>query len=481
MRLKSNVFISASLAFLAVAGYSLFTFAYYVMRVLQFKYPLDFGEGILLQQTVTLAAAKSIYPPQLNIPPYTISSYPPLFPLAQVPFELLWGPAYWYGRALSLGCALLTAYLLFLVVRRASNNVLAATVSSVLLLTNPFLQFWSVLNRIDLLALALSWIGIVFVLFKSNSRAGVFFGAIALIAAVYTRQTYLLTVPSALVLSLLFERNFRAARDLVMLIGGGCVLIFCILQYCTTGGFSLHVITAHVDQFDLKRALFFVREFLISWPIATILALAFARNLWRSGGRFTWFAVIYLIITSIVALSVGKVGSHVNYLLEPSVAVSLLIGIGISALGSSTGKKREWINLTLMLLTLQIFYSLTPLSYQTKHLDTLAHESDQDKLLKLVKSLPEPILADETLGLLPLAGKSIYLQPFGMTQLVPSGHWDQSTLIAEINRHKFSAALINLSNGEFSDRRWTKEMAQALESAYTPVEVIGETTVFRPK
>ena len=67
-----------------------------------FPYPLDYGEGPLLDQAMRLVRFENIYRHDLTVPPYTLANYPPLFPLAQAPFVWAFGPAFWYGRALSV-------------------------------------------------------------------------------------------------------------------------------------------------------------------------------------------------------------------------------------------------------------------------------------------------------------------------------------------------------------------------------------------
>ena len=44
---------------------------------LGYRYELDYGEAPLVDQAVRLAAGETIYQPDLTVPPYTISNYPP--------------------------------------------------------------------------------------------------------------------------------------------------------------------------------------------------------------------------------------------------------------------------------------------------------------------------------------------------------------------------------------------------------------------
>jgi len=54
-------------------------------RVIAFPYPMDYGEGPLLAQTRALGHRENIYRADLTSPPYTISNYPPLYPLVLSP------------------------------------------------------------------------------------------------------------------------------------------------------------------------------------------------------------------------------------------------------------------------------------------------------------------------------------------------------------------------------------------------------------
>ena len=82
-----------------VAAAALFTVD--AARSVVFQYPLDYGEGPLLGQTVHLGHFEGIYRPDLAAPPYTVSNYPPVYPLVLSALARLSGPAFWYGRLLS--------------------------------------------------------------------------------------------------------------------------------------------------------------------------------------------------------------------------------------------------------------------------------------------------------------------------------------------------------------------------------------------
>ena len=88
------------------------------LRSVAFPYPLDYGEGPLLDQALRLAHGQNIYRIPGADPPWTISNYPPLYPLIESAASRVFGPAYWYGRAVSLLSAVGAAAVAGLIVHR---------------------------------------------------------------------------------------------------------------------------------------------------------------------------------------------------------------------------------------------------------------------------------------------------------------------------------------------------------------------------
>ncbi len=125
-----------------------------------FPYPVDYGEGPLLDQTLCLANFRNIYRANLAIPPFTISNYPPLYPLLQVPFVWLFGPAYWYGRLISWLSMLVSAGSISLILCTFTRNRFVALLEGCMFLTIPCISYRVPLCRVDALALGLSLAGL---------------------------------------------------------------------------------------------------------------------------------------------------------------------------------------------------------------------------------------------------------------------------------------------------------------------------------
>ena len=154
------IFILALLLLLARLSISLFEYARLAGAALVFPFPLDYGEGPMLDQTLRLAQFENIYRNSFDSPPYTVSNYPPLFQLIQVPLAWIVGPAFWYGRLISILSAVSAAGLIALILHTLTRDRIAAATGGLTLLAFPYLLQGSVLNRVDALALALSLCGL---------------------------------------------------------------------------------------------------------------------------------------------------------------------------------------------------------------------------------------------------------------------------------------------------------------------------------
>lgn len=109
---------------------------------------------------------------------------------------------------------------------------------------------------------------------------------------------------------------------------------------------------------------------------------------------------------------------------------------------------------------------------------------DLKRMEDLVKeNLDKPILADEYMGVVVLAGQNLHLQPFEITQLVNAGIFDQNILINEIEAEIFSLILLQESSWwEYVlEERWTPEMLDAIRRHYRLAAQLEHTNVYQPR
>ena len=453
-------------------------FLIYQVRAISHPYPLDYGEAPLVDQAMRLAAGRNIYRPDISSPPYTISNYPPLYVLSLVPSVWLFGPNFWAGRAISMLCGLASGTFLALIIYAHTRDRIAAVTTGLLFLAIPYVVHWSPLLRIDLLALACST-GALYLLARwPTTRWSMIASALLLVAAIYTRQSYALAAPLAAFVWLL-THDWRRALGLAALVGGLALLLFLILNTLTRGGFYFNVVTANVNEFDIERMGWNLRRLRDAAPVLLLLGGVSLILAPASRVRSWPLLVPYLIGAALSSLTIGKIGSNVNYFLELSAALSLAAGALVAWSG-----KRHWLRAILLVLlalqTGQLMRTtadeyLEPLGYR------LRFRQELGKLVKIVAGAEGPVLADEYMGLITLQGRPLYIQPFEVTQLANAGLWDQTPLIEGIRDKEFPLILLHYFPGaEVYKERWTPEMLSAISQAYKLGGILADTHVYRP-
>lgn len=449
-------------------------------RVITFPYPVEFGEAYLLDQVVRLAAGEPLFRPSMSSPPYILTNYPPVFITLQLPFYLIAGPAYWYGRLISYCGGLAAVVCVGLTVHRLTGDRFAAWLGAVALGTAPYLVTWSPYSRIDASALGISWIGL-YAIVRSQSARGVVAGGLLIAAAAFTRQTEFVAPSAAGFVWLLANgRRGDAVRLTATVIAAG-VTVFAALNLLTGGGFVFNTVTANIHEADVWRS------------AGSFLGLVFASPALLAGaglclllvrGPAGWFAAAYIVSAGAVSLTVAKEGSSFNYFLELVAGCALAFALVVSRM------QRHVVvyGALIALLVARTVLGLADFRYGTEPYSRLAHRPQQEQLLELIRAAPDPILADETAGLLPLIGRRLYIEPFEMVQIARSGHWSSSQLVPEIDRRAFGLILLTREAGNplTLQSRWHPEVLDAVQRSYEsagdiPISATLTTTVYRPR
>jgi hypothetical protein len=460
-------------------------FLIYQGQALSHPYPLDYGEAPLVDQAMRLAAGQNIYRPDISSPPYTISNYPPLYVLSLVPFVKVFGPNFLAGRVISSLCSLASGAFLALIIYAHTADRTAAIVTGLLFVAIPYVVHWSPLLRIDMLALACSTGGLNLLARWPTARWSAVASALLLVAAIYTRQSYALAAPLAAFVWLA-THGWRRAVSLAALVGGLVLALFLALNALTQGGFFFNVVTANVNEFDTERLGWNLRQFRDAAPV--LLLLGGVSLVVVPGRMRCWpLMVPYLIGGALSSLTIGKIGSNVNYFLELSAALSLAVGTLVAWSGRPHGRglgQRPWLRAGLLiLLALQTVRLMQTTMDEYFELlgSRLGFREELRELEGIVADVEGPVLADEYMGLVTLQGRPLYIQPFEVTQLAEAGLWDQTSLVEDIREKEFPLILIHYFP-EYAayKERWTPEMLFAVQRAYVPADSLANTLVYRP-
>lgn len=470
---------AALLVLLFTLGQALRLFAEHVPLALDMPYTLNYGEGPLLDQAVRLARGENIYRASLAMPPYTITNYPPLYVLAQVPFVQYFGAAFWYGRLISIISAIAAALFLGLTVHTVTRSKLAGLAAGLTLPTIPYIFFWSSLVRIDCLALALSMAGLWIITRWYRSNFGLLAAVLLLTAAVYTRQTYLLAAPLGAFVYVWAQRERFRALLFAVTFGSVVLGIFAVLLVATRGGIFTHVITANVNDLNPDLITHYVNELVANFLIflgAGALYLVVGLFIGRPG---YWMILPYTLGALVTAFTISKVGSDVNYLFELSAAFCFVAG-GVIAFTRRVFPLQA-AALVALALAVSMATSVSVTQYQPELKQRAAQRPELDRLVEVIRATDAPILADEQMGLLVLQDKPILFQPFEMSQLALAGLWNEQPFLDALQRGDYPVVLLYqpFRNPELRFERWTPEMLRILNNSFRPDFQSAETTVYR--
>jgi hypothetical protein len=472
----AGVALALLLAQLARAAW---LFARHAWAAVTYPYPLDYGEGPILDQALRLARLENIYRADLSAPPFLVANYPPLFPLLQAPLVAALGPSLWYGRAFSTLSVALAAILVGLTLRVLTRDSVAALAGGLALLSFPYVVHWSAFNRVDSLALALCCAALLAAARAPRTRLGLAVVALLLTAAIFTRQSYALAAPLAAFVFLTREAPRRRAFELAGMVAAGSLALLLALQLLTGGGFLFHIVSANVNPFHPRHLVNRAKELAEHLPaLLGVGGLFLALGAWRRPASW-WLVAPFLVGAAASALTIGKEGSNVNYLYELCAALSLVAGALLA-----WARERPWLRAALALvLAWQVGASVawTEEVYAPRVLERVAARAEVARLMTVVEGAGGPVLADEYMGLLPLAGQPIVHQPFEMKQLADAKLWDERALTERIEAREFALILIyDPPDWNSFDERWTGRQRLYILTEYAPAERIADTVVYRP-
>ncbi|MDZ4718143.1 MAG: DUF2029 domain-containing protein [Roseiflexaceae bacterium] len=364
-------------------------FAIRATHLLEYPFPLDYGEGPLLAQVNLLRAGLPIW--QLYgdpaAAPYTVVNYPPIYHgitwligLATVPL-IGDGPhgILLAGRIVSLLAGLLCVPAIVMLAQPAVSIQHSAFSSSVdqesgvrsqesedtpsphqqsaiskppvtqshitivlvalALLGIPIMREWSSVMRVDLLGVCLGLWGLVII----SRRVGtwqILWAAPVLALALLTKPS-LVAAPAAAVIWLLF-RDWRRAIVLGGLIGGIGGLAIGVLQLASRGWFWVHVVSANANPWDFDLAHGFWRDqIVLMQPLLVAVVLMIGAGVLFKPRIALLLPGYYTLFGLMTAFGVGKLGAYSNYFLEAYAGLFWLVAAGMAGVRSQESGVRS--------------------------------------------------------------------------------------------------------------------------------------------
>ena len=469
--------------------------------VIAYPFGIDYGEGIIWQQALLIPGPRMYG--AITDAPFIVFHYPPVYHLAVRALASLGLDPLAAGRGLSVACTLAVAGLSAWLVKRCldervGRRALAAgcIIAGLLPLSLEPVSYWSVLMRVDMLALFLSFLGVALVVVSARRPGWLAVALPVFVLAVYTKQTSIAAPAAALAVSLVVNR-----RATIIAASGGAALgavAFGWLEWLTGGGFGRHIISYNINLFTIHRLVGMV---LRQWPYVVLLTAAISALvlLWRDGARAPAarsvsaairaqvpgaILTLWFLFAAAMVVMVGKEGSWVNYFIESMCVGAVLTGI-LAALGwhalfddrgeqGITGRHRALLYLSLgLIVQLMVrppFHFREPADLE---LTNIRH-----RLVGEIAAATQPVLSGDMVLLL-RAGHEVPIEPLIFEVLAAMGTWNQTPFLQLLADRSF-AFVVTTTYDMPEAPLFTPEMQAAIAQFYPRLEQRGPYTIHFP-
>jgi hypothetical protein len=411
--------------------------AYHLGLTLAFPYELNYGEGYVLNDAVRLANGQPIYV-DLQQFPMVRSPYPPLFSLLWSALVRVAGPALWPGRALEIAALIGSMALVGANAWRVRAGIWPLVAAVALVAGSPFVYQWAGYARVDLLALVFATGGVLVAQWV-RGRRGLLLAALLCSLGLWTKQTTI-TASLAVALALTF-RSWREGLAFVALVCIPTAVIGAILNIASGGEFVRHVILGNASNPILPvRALVYVGTFVFLHLIAVAGGLWWLRR--ALVGRPSPIA-LYLPISLLAAFSAGNGGSSVNYLIEPVIALALVVPFAWRALPPASAMAGPLFAVMQLLLLVH-----WPNSFGTGYLaesaigrtPTTPDAASGAQLDDIVQTAPGEVIA-EPASFAVRNDRAVLVQPIDLRAEQLQGRWQAQPLVDALASGRFSTII----------------------------------------
>lgn len=460
------------------------------VAAIRYPYELDYGEGQIMLNTLALLNGTAIYDAPGNFP-FTVSNYPPVYHVLVAALSSITGDPLASGRALSSLSTLLAGAFVGLIVMMASPRgpstrlgPAAAAAAGMLFVSVWPVFIWGVFMRVDMLAILFSLAGL-WAHLRWHAHPRLRHVCIALfLLAVFTRQAAVAGAASAIITTFVVDR--RRGLRMGAVFCGAAIAISAAMNAATHGQFFFHTVTATATAFHWAGILVQLWYPLAQYRWLTLLAALGAIIALRSresertpsGEQLRLAVPLYMVLSFLVSLTSGKVGSNINYVLELIAGACMVVGMLLGRILEERQRGwRAWIGpAAMIILLIQIVTpALTPRLADWWRFRIDPDTSPGDRALDRLRYAEGPVFSEDT-TLLVLSGRPIEYQCYELTQLSLTGHWDQRPLLERFNRRDFALILLRFDIDDptpLSRTRFTPEMLAAIRENYRPVEKRG--------
>ncbi len=451
-------------------------------EAVRYPFEIDCGEGIVWQQA-ELFGTNKMYAPGTAFP-FIVFHYPPLYYAVVAMVRPLFHDGLAAGRAMSAMASMGLAVLAAAIVGRGASWPrsrvvwLLAGITGLAVLCSGNVWTWGLLMRVDLLAIALSFAGLLIAHGSGGRFVPTLVALLVCTAAVFTKQLQL----SAGIAVFTVAAIQRPRSALLAAACAGVVGLTALemLQRKTMGGFLTHIVGFNTNPLLWEN---FTAVAQIESRDTLLLAagLVGAVEVWRQ--LPPWGQVIAqsrsdpLTASRLLALShyglcaltlpaVAKEGSNANYFIEFLTSGCVLAGFAAVAWVRSARWK--------VLGYQQAVLCVAVLANPFREMPSLEQRQDTAAQWRVVERIRESTgpISSENMTLVLRAGRAVLYEPAIVKQLATQGAWDEAPLVDMIRARRFAFMLTtDDALGRYSLR--TATVDATMRTAYPVVTAVA--------
>lgn len=461
-----------AIALAGVAGLAAAAHIFAAIGLARLPFELNYEEGNILNAALRITHGLSPYPDPHAFP-NVLNPYGPVFYYVTSVAIRVGGIRMLLPRLIVVMAAIVAAFAIGLLVRSYSRSWLLACAFGFLFLTTRLVFFWMPRLRVDFLGLALVLVG----LWIFGSKRWLWSVPI-FVLALFVKYSFL-AAPGACLLYLLLRKQWRHAALSVLLGGSLTVALFMIAQSATSGYFAFHMFGTHPDPFFWSDVGRYLRGLVqLDFPLAT---LAFAYLIFQVAYREITLPMLYLATAAIGTLTIGKLGSDSNHLLELHAVLILCAALGFAEIAERLKIQSISVALTGAATVLLAWFALR----DPRVVNDAAAVRDCGTIYSFVQHLPGEVLSSNT-GMLVLTGKPLFVSnAFVYRYLVAKG-WSDRPIQEKIERQAFAAIVLSSDPtlNPHSSERWSPQVMDKINENYIVAghfECTEATTLLLPK
>jgi hypothetical protein len=407
-------------------------------------------------------------------PPFICAPYMPLYygAVGGLGRRLGAGPEglFTLGRWISLAALLLAGGVIAWNEARLAGPRRGIGLAVPAFLASPFVLAWGPTARPDTLGLFFSLAGTLLWL-KFEEKPWRYLTVVLCLLAFLTKQSFV-AAPGALLLYLAIGKRKADALRVGGLFAGSVIAALLIMHAATDGLSTLNILDANLVPFSMTNLRLIGGRFLQSAAFPLLLALVGLNRERMHSLPFLYFAVslLWAFYASL------KLGSDLNYFLEPMAAACLLIPYTLE-----TMEKEEGSRLNAVLLLAGLLWAVPQINYRVNALETYRVE-DESRVRALVREFDGLVLTDAP-RLAYLSRSPFLIDPYQLASLQTAGKWEVAPLLQMLDEGQ--VGLVVLKSPPEAGSTWQgqprlpKGVAEIIRRRFVRTETLDGFLVYR--